>query len=126
MCVGIGTADRAAEFCATYGMGTQFVYADPDNACYDALRLRAGVGVTFFSAATAFAMKKRFDAEGAADLRQTVLPAWQPWIPPKLEQSLQQGGSFVFRGREAVFEHYDEATGAHAELADLLRAAGVA
>ena len=48
------------------------------------------------------------------------------WIPPKIEQSLQQGGAFVFRGREAVFEHYDEATGAHAELADLLRAAGVA
>ena len=107
-------------------MPPQLLYADPDNGCYDALRLRAGWGPTFLSPATAFAMKKRFEEDGAASLRTDVLPSWQPWIPPKLEQSLQQGGSFVFRGRDAVFEHYDEATGAHAELNDLLRAAGVA
>jgi hypothetical protein len=46
-------------------------------------------------------------------------------IPPKLDQSLQQGGAFVFRGERAVLEHYDEATGAHVELAALLAAAGV-
>ena len=124
-CVGIGTSDRAAEFCAHYGVPPALVFADPENACYDALRLRKGWGPTFFSARTAFAMKDRFESDGAAALRDDVLPRWQPWIPPKLEQSLQQGGAFVFRGRVAVFEHYDEATGAHAQLADLLRAAGV-
>ena len=125
-CIGIGTADRAAEFCTTYGMPPALLYADPDNVCYEALRLRAGWGATFFSIATPLAMKQGFEADGAAELRNDVLPRWQPWIPPKLEQSLQQGGAFVFKGKTAVFEHYDEATGAHAELADLLRAAGVA
>jgi hypothetical protein len=47
-------------------------------------------------------------------------------IPPKLEQSLQQGGAFVFRGCDALLQHYDEGTGAHVELAALLAAAGVA
>ena len=107
-------------------MPPQLLYADPDNGCYEALRLRAGWGPTFFSVETPYAMLRRFQADGAAELRQDVLPRWQPWIPPKLEQSLQQGGAFVFRGRTAVLEHYDEATGAHAQLADLLRAAGVA
>jgi len=125
VCVGIGTAARAAEFCTTYGMPPRLLYADADNVCYDALRLRAGWGPTFFSAETAFALKARFEFDGAAELARDVLPRWQPWIPPKLEQSLQQGGAFVFRGRSAVFEHYDEATGAHAQLADLLSAAGV-
>ena len=32
----------------------------------------------------------------------------------------------MFKGREAVLEHYDESTGAHVELAALLKAAGVA
>ena len=125
LCVGIGTPERAAEFCATYGLPPEVVYADPENVCYDALRLRHGFAVTFLNVATPFAMRDRFAKDGAADLA-AVMPRWQPWIPPKLEQSLQQGGSFVFCGKDAVFEHYDESTGAHADLAALLAAAGVA
>ena len=81
VCVGIGTAERAAEFCATYGLPPQLLYADPENACYDALRLRAGWGPTFFSAATPFAMKRRLEADGAAELRRDVLPRWQRACP---------------------------------------------
>ncbi len=107
------------------GFPAQFLYADPENVCYDALRLRHGWGPTFFSVATPFAMRDRFAKDGAKDLAE-IMPRWQPWIPPKLEQSLQQGGAFVFRGTETVLEHYDEATGAHVELAALLDAAGAA
>lgn len=32
----------------------------------------------------------------------------------------------MFKGRTAVFEHYDESTGAHASLEDVLKAAGCA
>lgn len=45
-------------------------------------------------------------------------------LPPKSDQGLQQGGTFVFKGRKAVFEHYDESTGAHANFADVMAAAG--
>ena len=125
VCVGIGTPQRAAEFCANAGFPDDTLYADPDNVCYDALRLRHGWGVTFFSVSTPFAMKERFEKDGAKDLAE-FMPRWKPWLPPKMEQSLQQGGAFVFRGREAVLQHYDESTGAHVDLGALLAAAGVA
>ena len=51
------------------------------------------------------------------------LARWKPWIPPKLEQGLQQGGTFVFRGDREIFSHYDPSTGAHANLATVLAAA---
>lgn len=27
---------------------------------------------------------------------------WKPWIPPKLDQGLQQGGTFVFLGSQVI------------------------
>jgi len=38
------------------------------------------------------------------------------FIPPKQEQALLQGGSFVFDGAETLLAHYDESTAAHADL----------
>ena len=34
----------------------------------------------------------------ACRLGPQALARWKPWIPPKLEQGLQQGGTFVFEG----------------------------
>ena len=48
---------------------------------------------------------------------------WKPWIPPKLDQGLQQGGMFVFRGDQVLFSHFDPATGAHADIATVLSVA---
>jgi hypothetical protein len=33
---------------------------------------------------------------------------WKPWLPPKANQGLQQGGCVVFKGRDAALEHFDE------------------
>jgi hypothetical protein len=54
------------------------------------------------------------------DLKNLVLPKWQPWQPPKLDQALQQGGIFVFDGERVVFSHYDQATGAHADIGGVM------
>ena len=37
------------------------------------------------------------------------------YIPPKLEQSTNHGGTFIFKGDEVVFAHYDESPGTHAD-----------
>ncbi len=81
MCVGIGLPERAAEFVQLTGFPAAHLYADPENACYDALRLRHGWGPTFFSVATPFAMRDRFAKDGAADLA-AIMPRWQPcaWL----------------------------------------------
>lgn len=47
-----------------------------------------------------------------------ILSRWKPWIPPKLDQGLQQGGLLCFDGTQSVFSHKDQATGAHADFDD--------
>ena len=45
------------------------------------------------------------------------------YIPPKQDQAFNQGGTFVFDGAKTVFAHYDESTGAHADLDKVIRLA---
>ena len=47
------------------------------------------------------AILDRVNKDGAEDLRE-ILPRWKPWLPPKNDQGLQQGGAFVFRGRQGA------------------------
>ena len=121
--VSIGTPERGTEFVRETGFPAEHLFSDPENTCYTALRLHKGFVRTFLTVSTPLAFKARLDKDGMADLRD-ILPRWQPWLPPKADQGLQQGGAFVFKGRTPLFAHYDESTGAHAELGDVLRAAG--
>ena len=73
---------------------------------------------------------RRFATRSAKRARLVDLEAtldatkrWKPWLPPKSDQGLQQGGAFVFEGDKLLFQHYDPSTGAHVDLDDLLRAA---
>ena len=43
-----------------------------------------------------------------------------------MEKTMVQGGFFVFEGNATLFEHYDESSGAHAGIDDILKAAGAA
>lgn len=123
VCVGIGTAARAKEFAAHVEFPEEMLYADPENACYDALALKFGVATTFFNENTPFALLERAQRDDrAADLR-AALANWQPWIPPKLSQGLQQGGMLVFEGERTLFAHADPSTGAHASLDEVLAVA---
>ncbi|PNH01460.1 hypothetical protein TSOC_012650 [Tetrabaena socialis] len=101
------------------GFPADLLFADPGNALYDALGLVRGVGATFFSADTPLAIKRRMDEGRTGDLGD-VLSRWQPWLPPKSEQAYQQGGLFLFEGERTLLSHYDKATGAHADFAQLL------
>jgi len=118
--VSIGTAARVTDFVAETGFPVELLYADPENVTYDALGFYNGVARTFFNPATPFAIKDRLSKNGAADLK-AILPRWKPWIPPKLDQGLQQGGVFVFKGDTTLLEHKDEATGAHLAVAEILK-----
>ena len=77
---------------------------------------------TFFDAATPYAILDRIQTGTTNDL-QEILPRWKPWIPPKLDQGLQQGGVLVFEGSNVLLTHKDPATGAHMSTTDLLAAA---
>ena len=42
LAVGIGTDERARDFCAHVGFPEEHLFADPENAAYDALGLNKG------------------------------------------------------------------------------------
>ena len=121
--IGIGTPERAKEFCALTGYPAAQLLADPENACYDALQLNKGAMLTFLRPETPLALAKRALSGETADLGD-ALTTWKAWIPPKLEQGLQQGGVFAFDGKATIFQYYDPSTGAHADMNEVMKVVG--
>ena len=91
-----------------------------------------GIG-SMWSQSTNDALKKR----GKKDLDAITGSLFKPGIytplMPKgstmtrsMAKTMVQGGSFVFEGDATLFEHYDESSGAHAGIDDILKAAGAA
>ena len=122
--IGIGTPERAQEFCELTGFPAAQLLADPDNVCYDALQLNKGGITTFFRPETPLALASRVVSGDTADLSD-ALRTWKAWIPPKLEQGLQQGGLFCFDGEKTIFQHYDPSTGVHADMDAVLKIMGL-
>lgn len=107
--------------------GNDWFFCDPNNGLYDALDLNSGL-FSFITPETSFIMRDRIFGElGISDIFKTkertdgmkdlfdVLGKWKDavFLPPKQEQALQQGGTFVFKGRDTLYAHYDASTGAH-------------
>jgi len=113
--VGIGTPERAVEFSRHVGFEPERLFTDPENALYEALDFKKDLRSLAFNEATPFSLLDRVQTGKYQDLTR-ALQAWKPWIPPKLEQGLQQGGVVVFDGEETLYERKDPSTGAHAPL----------
>ena len=98
-----------------------FLYADPENKVYDALELvKSNPMQLMFDPRTPLSLAKRVATGNSGDL-QTSLRTWKPWIPPKMDQGLQQGGAFVFDGyKDVLYARKDPATGDHADLNQIL------
>lgn len=43
--------------------------------------------------------------------------------PRAIEKTLVQGGTFIYDGPNEIFAHYDSASGAHADLKEVVRVA---
>ena len=117
--VGIGTATRAKEFSEHVGFPQDLLYADPENIVYDELKLVKNVANTFFNPNTPLAIAERIRQGRTKDLTR-ALQRWHPWIPPKLDQGLQQGGAFVFEGKHLLYSRKDSSTGDHVDINTLL------
>jgi hypothetical protein len=42
------------------------------------------------------------------------------YIPPEQDQAFNQGATFVFDDEETIFAHYDESTGAHSDIQQVI------
>lgn len=125
--ISIGKPEVGAKLCDHLGIQgcEDLLFADPENTLYDDLDLNRGVDVTFFRPSTPQAiLARQLKKDGMKELTE-VLSKWAGafFIPPKQEQAYIQGGSFVFDGDQTLLAHYDESTGAHANIDAVIDAA---
>ena len=144
--VGIGSLDAGETFATRTEFPKSMLFVDDsdESETYRAAGTRntkrkpdgkadfEGIG-SMWSQSTNDALKER----GKADLDMITGSLFKPGIytplMPKgstmtrsMEKTMVQGGSFVFEGDDVLFEHYDESSGAHAGINDILKAAGAA
>ncbi|TYG98279.1 hypothetical protein ES288_A10G104800v1 [Gossypium darwinii] len=89
------------------------LYADPERKAYDVLGLYYGLGRTFFNPASAKVFS-RLDKVKKAMENYTIKAT-----PDDTSSVLQQGGMFVFKGKQLLYARKDEGTGDHAPLDDI-------
>jgi len=136
--VGIGSVESGRTFGERTGLPTEMLLVDESeqSEAYMAVGTRnsqrdlktnkqvfEGIG-SMWGQATNDAIKER----GRDDLNSVTGSLFnpgpfKPLMPKSIEATLVQGGSFVFDGNKVLMEHYDESSGAHISVEDLLEAA---
>ncbi|KAL3813704.1 hypothetical protein ACJIZ3_014972 [Penstemon smallii] len=111
--VGVGTPDKAQLLAQRLPFPLDSLYADPDRKAYDVLGLYYGFRRTFFNPASVKVFSRR-DAVKKAMKNYTIKAT-----PEDRSSVLQQGGMFVFKGKELLYARKDEGTGDHAPLDDI-------
>lgn len=137
--VGIGSMESGREFSELTGLPVEMLFVDEtdENDAYKSAGTRnsqrdagrtnkqifEGVG-SMWSSATTDAIEERGREDLNAITGGLFKPGiYKPLMPKSIEATLIQGASFVFDGKDALLEHYDESSGAHVTLEDLLGAA---
>lgn len=143
--VGIGSSESAKTFAAQLDFPSDLLFADEsdDVEAHTAVGTRntgrdengkqvfEGVG-SMWSSATNDGLKAR----GRDDLNAVVGNLFKPgpylplmpkgkglFDPKVVEKTMVQGGTFVYDGADELFAHYDASSGAHADLAEVVRVA---
>ncbi|KAL8528914.1 hypothetical protein ACS0TY_006401 [Phlomoides rotata] len=90
------------------------LYADPDRKAYNILGLYFGVLRTFLNPASIKVFSRLEEVKKA--MKNYTIKA----TPSDRSSVLQQGGMFVFKGKQLLYARKDEGTGDHAPLDDIL------
>uniref|UniRef100_A0A0C9RPF9 TSA: Wollemia nobilis Ref_Wollemi_Transcript_29402_1284 transcribed RNA sequence n=1 Tax=Wollemia nobilis TaxID=56998 RepID=A0A0C9RPF9_9CONI len=112
--IGVGTPDKARILAERLPFPLDSLYADPDRKAYNSLGLYHGLDRTFLNPASAKVFS-RFDSFQKALKNYTVSAT-----PQDISSVLQQGGMYVFKGKELLYARKDEGTGDHAPLDEVL------
>ncbi|GFP78873.1 thioredoxin-like protein aaed1 chloroplastic [Phtheirospermum japonicum] len=111
--VGVGTPDKARLLAERLPFPLDSLYCDPNREAYDVLGLYYGLGRTFFNPASV----KVFSRYG--ELKKAMKNYTIRATPEDRSSVLQQGGMFVFKGKQLLYARKDEGTGDHAPLDDI-------
>jgi len=111
--------DESEETEAYKSIGTRNSQRDPSTN----KQIFEGVE-SMWSAATTDAIEARGKDDLNAITGNLFKPGiYKPMMPSTVEATLVQGASFLFKGKELLLEHYDESSGAHVTVEELLEAA---
>lgn len=124
--VGIGSADAAKEFATQLNIDPSMCFGDEGGAAGDALALEKGLK-TMWNPAVVNEMTTRNEKEALEDLGNAYKNAidnigFQGLAPKDTKDTLRQGGTFIFRGSEPIFEYYDSKVGDNADIDAILAA----
>ncbi|EYU41366.1 hypothetical protein MIMGU_mgv1a012064mg [Erythranthe guttata] len=111
--VGIGTPDKAQLLAERLPFPLDSLYCDPDRKAYELLGLYFGFRRTFLNPASTKVFS-RFEEVKKATKNYTIKAT-----PDDTSSVLQQGGMFVFKGKQLLYARKDEGTGDHAPLDDI-------
>jgi len=138
--VGIGSVESGRTFADQLQFPTDVLFVDTtaQTRAYETIATRnsqrdpdtgkqvfEGIDSMWIPATTA-----ALDDRGKDDLDAIVGKPWlfqpgpyKPLMPVNIESTLVQGASFVLDGENTILEHYDESSGAHVTIEELLEAA---
>ncbi|RZC54742.1 hypothetical protein C5167_013606 [Papaver somniferum] len=111
--VGVGTPGKARILAERLPFSMDSLYADPDRKAYDVLGLYYGFGRIFNRASASFFLK--FGALKKVWKNYTIKA-----IPDDKSSILQQGGIFVFKGKQLLYARKDKGISDHAPLDEIL------
>ncbi|XP_075090422.1 thioredoxin-like protein AAED1, chloroplastic [Nicotiana tabacum] len=111
--VGIGAPSKARILAERLPFPLDCLYADPDRRAYDVLGLYYGFGRTFFNPASAKVLSRLKELQEAT--KNYTIEA----TPDDRSGVLQQGGMFLFKGKQLLYAWKDEGTGDHAPMEDI-------
>lgn len=122
--MGVGSGTAAAEFANELGIDPAVCFGDEGGSAGDALNLKRGLG-TMWNPPAVSTMMERNDEESLKALGEAYKSAadnigLQNLAPKDMKDTMRQGGTFVFRGDELRFEHYDDKVGDNASIQDIL------
>lgn len=124
--VGVGTAQAAAAFAKELDIDPSLCFGDEGGAMGDAMGLRKGLG-SMWNPPAVDAMMGRNDEESLKSLGEAYMGAaksigFKQLAPADMQDTLRQGGTFVFRGNKLLLEHYDTKVGDNCEIDAILDA----
>jgi len=126
--VGVGSAAAAAEFASELNIDPSICFGDEGGSVGDVLSLNKGIK-TMWNPPAVSTMMERNDETSLKVLGEAYKNAadkigFQNLAPKDMQDTLRQGGTFVFSGDELRFEHYDKKVGDNASIDDILASIG--
>ena len=122
--VGVGSSEAAKEFATELNIDPAICFGDEGGSVGDALNLNKGMK-TMWNPPAVSSMMERNDEDSLKALGEAYKNAadnigFQNLAPKDMQDTLRQGGIFVFRGNELKFSHYDQKVGDNAKIDDIL------